>query len=49
MTVRYYFLRNLITNAVEETGPTFDYLGEIGDYFGDYLIIDYAEEYLNRD
>ena len=45
MPVRYYFLQNTETGEIEQTGPTFDYYGEIGDHFGKYIIIDYAEEF----
>jgi len=48
MPIWYYFMQNTETGEIEQTGPTFDYRGEIGDRIGKYIIIDYAEEYVDR-
>lgn len=47
MTVWYYFMQNTETGEIEQTGPTLNHYGEIGDRIGQYIIIDYAEEYIN--
>ena len=47
MIIRYYFMLNIETGVIEQTGPTTDYYGEIGDRFGNFIVIDYAEEYVD--
>lgn len=49
MYVRYYFLRNLLTGEkkmVIKDNPDF---GEIGTCYGNWMIVDYAEDYLTAE